>query len=133
MAKHNAWLKHMAKTRKAHPNIKDVGKLAKLAKKSYKPQKGGSEDGEPSTEEEEFQSGGKRRRRTHKRKRKGGMRGGGDEADGGDDDPHVAAAQERAARQAAGASDAFSVAESGAASEPARPRAPFPPTDHRHL
>ena len=32
----NKWLVHLAKCRKQHPKIKDVGKLAKLAKKSYK-------------------------------------------------------------------------------------------------
>jgi len=32
----NAWLNHLAKTRKAHPQVKDVAKLAKLAKKTYK-------------------------------------------------------------------------------------------------
>jgi hypothetical protein len=31
----NKWLEHLAKTRKANPKIKDVGKLAKLAKASY--------------------------------------------------------------------------------------------------
>jgi len=34
--KHNKWLDHLAKVRKAHPKIKDVAELAKLAKKSYK-------------------------------------------------------------------------------------------------
>lgn len=32
----NKWFEHLAKIRKANPNIKDVGKLAKLAKKTYK-------------------------------------------------------------------------------------------------
>jgi hypothetical protein len=32
----NAWLVHLAKTRKANPKIKDVKVLAKLAKKTYK-------------------------------------------------------------------------------------------------
>ena len=31
----NPWLKHMAKTRKANPKVKNVGKLAKLAKATY--------------------------------------------------------------------------------------------------
>jgi hypothetical protein len=31
----NPWLTHLAKVRKANPQIKDVAKLAKLAKKSY--------------------------------------------------------------------------------------------------
>ena len=33
----NPWFKHLAEVRKANPNIKDVGELAKLAKKTYKP------------------------------------------------------------------------------------------------
>jgi hypothetical protein len=32
----NKWIAHLAKVRKANPKIKDVVKLAKLAKKSYK-------------------------------------------------------------------------------------------------
>jgi len=36
MAKKNPWMIHLAKVRKANPKIKDVGKIAKLAKKSYK-------------------------------------------------------------------------------------------------
>ena len=36
MAKQNKWLIHLAKVRKENPKIKDVGKLAKLAKSSYK-------------------------------------------------------------------------------------------------
>jgi len=32
----NPWLVHLAKCRKAHPEIKDVAKMAKLAKKTYK-------------------------------------------------------------------------------------------------
>jgi len=36
MAKQNAWLIHLAKCRKLHPKIKDVGKIAKLAKATYK-------------------------------------------------------------------------------------------------
>ena len=35
----NAWLVHLAKVRKANPKIKDVAKLAKLAKATYKPKK----------------------------------------------------------------------------------------------
>ena len=35
MAK-NKWMAHLAKVRKANPKIKDIGKMAKLAKKSYK-------------------------------------------------------------------------------------------------
>lgn len=35
----NKWLVHLAKVRKANPKIKDVGALAKLAKKTYKPAK----------------------------------------------------------------------------------------------
>jgi hypothetical protein len=35
MAK-NAWLEHLAKIRKQNPKIKDVAKLAKLAKSTYK-------------------------------------------------------------------------------------------------
>jgi len=31
----NKWLVHLAQVRKANPKIKDVGALAKLAKKSY--------------------------------------------------------------------------------------------------
>jgi hypothetical protein len=33
----NPWFKHLAEVRKANPNIKDVGEIAKLAKKTYKP------------------------------------------------------------------------------------------------
>lgn len=36
MANKNPWLKHLAKVRKDNPKIKDVSKLAKLAKKTYK-------------------------------------------------------------------------------------------------
>jgi len=32
----NKWLLHLADVRKAHPKIKDVAKLAKLAKSTYK-------------------------------------------------------------------------------------------------
>ena len=35
MAKNNPWLVHLAKVRKANPKVKDVAKLAKLAKKTY--------------------------------------------------------------------------------------------------
>lgn len=38
MAK-NKWLEHLADVREKNPKVKDVGKLAKLAKKSYKPKK----------------------------------------------------------------------------------------------
>jgi len=34
--KTNPWMKHLAQVRKANPKVKDVGKLAKLAKASYK-------------------------------------------------------------------------------------------------
>lgn len=34
--KTNPWLVHLAKVRKANPKIKDVAKLAVLAKKTYK-------------------------------------------------------------------------------------------------
>jgi len=30
----NPWFKHLAEVRKANPNIKDVGEIAKLAKKN---------------------------------------------------------------------------------------------------
>ena len=33
----NPWFKHLAEVRKANPNIKDVGEIAKLAKKTYQP------------------------------------------------------------------------------------------------
>jgi hypothetical protein len=33
----NKWLLHLARCRKANPKIKDVAKIAKLAKKTYKP------------------------------------------------------------------------------------------------
>jgi len=33
----NKWMEHLAKTRKENPKIKDVAKIAKLAKASYKP------------------------------------------------------------------------------------------------
>jgi hypothetical protein len=36
MVKQNKWLVHLAKVRKENPKLKDVGKLAKLAKSSYK-------------------------------------------------------------------------------------------------
>jgi hypothetical protein len=32
----NPWLEHLAQVRKENPKVKDVGKLAKLAKQSYK-------------------------------------------------------------------------------------------------
>jgi len=32
----NKWFIHLAKVRKANPKIKDIGTLAKLAKKTYK-------------------------------------------------------------------------------------------------
>jgi hypothetical protein len=32
----NPWMVHLAKVRKANPEIKDVSKLSKLAKKTYK-------------------------------------------------------------------------------------------------
>jgi hypothetical protein len=32
----NKWLVHLAKVRKANPKVKDIVKLAKLAKKTYK-------------------------------------------------------------------------------------------------
>lgn len=35
----NPWMLHLAKVRKENPKIKDVKKLAKLAKKTYKPVK----------------------------------------------------------------------------------------------
>jgi hypothetical protein len=34
--KENKWLKHLAKTRKENPTVKDVKELAKIAKKTYK-------------------------------------------------------------------------------------------------
>ena len=36
MKKTNPWMIHLAKVRKENPKIKDVAKLAKLAKKTYK-------------------------------------------------------------------------------------------------
>ena len=33
----NPWMVHLAKVRAANPKIKNVGVLAKLAKKTYKP------------------------------------------------------------------------------------------------
>ena len=36
MAKTNPWFAHLAKTRKANPEVKDISKLAKIAKKTYK-------------------------------------------------------------------------------------------------
>jgi len=35
----NPWLVHLKKVRKANPKVTDVGKLAKMAKKTYKPMK----------------------------------------------------------------------------------------------
>jgi len=41
--KPNQWMIHLAKVRKQHPEVKNVVELAKLAKKTYKPeQKGGT-------------------------------------------------------------------------------------------
>lgn len=41
--KPNRWMAHLAEVRRLHPEVKDVGELAKLAKKTYKPeQKGGT-------------------------------------------------------------------------------------------
>ena len=37
--KANAWIVHLSKIRAENPKIKDVAKLAKLAKKSYVPAK----------------------------------------------------------------------------------------------
>jgi len=39
MKSKNPWIAHLAKVRKENPKIKDVAKLAKLAKKSYSPKK----------------------------------------------------------------------------------------------
>ena len=39
MATKNPWLLHLAMVRKKNPKIKDVAKLAKIAKASYKPKK----------------------------------------------------------------------------------------------
>lgn len=36
MSNKNPWLEHLAKVRKANPKEKNVGKLAKLAKSTYK-------------------------------------------------------------------------------------------------
>jgi hypothetical protein len=35
----NKWLQHLAETRKENPKVKDVSKIAKLAKATYKPKK----------------------------------------------------------------------------------------------
>jgi hypothetical protein len=35
----NPWIKHLAKVRKENPKVKDVKKLAQLAKKTYSPKK----------------------------------------------------------------------------------------------
>lgn len=32
----NPWMTHLAKVRRENPKIKDVGQIAKIAKKSYK-------------------------------------------------------------------------------------------------
>jgi len=32
----NKWIEHLAKVRKANPTVKDVKKLAKMAKETYK-------------------------------------------------------------------------------------------------
>jgi len=37
MKSKNPWMIHLAKVRMDNPKIKDVGALAKLAKKTYKP------------------------------------------------------------------------------------------------
>jgi hypothetical protein len=39
MKSKNPWILHLSKVRKANPKIKDVAKLAKLAKSTYKPKK----------------------------------------------------------------------------------------------
>ena len=39
MKTQNKWLLHLAQTRKANPKIKNVGEIAKLAKKTYSPKK----------------------------------------------------------------------------------------------
>ena len=36
MVKKNPWIVHLAKVRKENPKIKDIKKLAALAKKTYK-------------------------------------------------------------------------------------------------
>ena len=36
VVKKNPWMVHLAKVRKENPKIKDVAKLAKIAKRSYK-------------------------------------------------------------------------------------------------
>jgi hypothetical protein len=36
MAKQNAWMIHLAQVRKANPTVKNVVKLSKIAKASYK-------------------------------------------------------------------------------------------------
>jgi hypothetical protein len=35
----NSWLIHLARVRKDNPNVKDIKKLAALAKKTYVPKK----------------------------------------------------------------------------------------------
>ena len=39
MTNQNPWIKHLSVVRKQNPTIKDVKKLAKIAKASYKPKK----------------------------------------------------------------------------------------------
>jgi len=37
MGSNNPWITHLAKIRKANPKVKDIVKLSKIAKASYKP------------------------------------------------------------------------------------------------
>ena len=69
----NPWFKHLSEVRKANPNIKDVGEIAKLAKKTYKKQKGGEvEPANANNHQENLikeHSGGKKSRKVRKSKK----------------------------------------------------------------
>ena len=66
----NPWFKHLSEVRKENPHIKDVGEIAKLAKKTYKKQKGGEvEPANANNHQENLikeHSGGKKFRKVRK-------------------------------------------------------------------
>ena len=66
----NPWFKHLSEVRKANPHIKHVVEIAKLAKKTYKKQKGGEvEPANANNHQENLikeHSGGKKSKKVHK-------------------------------------------------------------------
>ena len=67
----NQWIKHLGRTRKQHPELKnDFKGLAAKAKETYKPQNGGCEDPTNCSE------GGSRSRKKNAGSRHGKKRGG---------------------------------------------------------